>query len=42
LNADGNNLLRAASSDAYEGRVGGRYNFWSDAPGLIMRVKLPT
>lgn len=42
LNADGNNILRAASSDAYEGRVGGRYNFWSDAPGLIMRVALPT
>lgn len=42
LNADGNNLLRAASADTYEGRVGGRYNFASDAPALIVRCKLPT
>ncbi len=42
LNADGNNLLRAAAADKYEGRVGARYNFGCNAPGLIVRAKLPT
>lgn len=42
INEDGLELLRAGTSDAYELRVVARHNFWSDAPGLICRVTLPT
>lgn len=42
INEDGLELLRAASTDSYELRVVARHNFWSDAPGLICRVTLPT
>jgi hypothetical protein len=42
INEDGLELLRAAATDSYELRVVARHNFWSDAPGLICRVTLPT
>lgn len=42
INEDGLELLRSATADEYELRVVARHNFWSDAPGLIMRVALPT
>ena len=40
LDADGNKILRAATADSYEARVGARYNGFSDAPGCLVRVKL--
>jgi hypothetical protein len=42
INNDSLELLRSATADAYELRVVARHNFYSDAPGLIMRVALPT
>jgi hypothetical protein len=41
LNADGNEILRAASADSYEGRVGARWQINTDAPLLLMRVTIP-
>lgn len=40
LDSDGNKILRAATSDAYEVRVGARLNYYSDAPGSIVRARL--
>lgn len=42
INNDSLELLRSATADAYEMRVVARHNFYSDAPGLIMRIALPT
>lgn len=42
INEDGLELLRAAASDAYELRVVSRGNCYSDAPGLLMRITLPS
>ncbi len=42
LNSDGNDILRAASADQYETRLGGRWNINTDAPLLMTRVKIPT
>lgn len=40
LNADGNDILRAATTDSYQARVGARLNMYSDYPEGIVRVKL--
>ena len=40
LNADGNDILRSGTADTYQGRVGARLNFYSDAPGCIVRAAL--
>lgn len=40
LNADGNDILRSATADSYQCRVGARYNTYCDAPGLIVRAAL--
>lgn len=42
INNDSLELLRSATADSYEMRVVARHNFYSDAPGLIMRIALPT
>jgi hypothetical protein len=42
INEDGLELLRASTSDAYELRVVSRGNCISDAPGMLMRITLPT
>jgi hypothetical protein len=41
LNSDGNEILRAATADTYEGRVGARWQINTDAPLLLVRVKIP-
>jgi len=40
LNADGNDILRAATTDTYQARVGARLNMFSDYPEGIVRVAL--
>lgn len=42
LNSDGNDILRAATADQYEARLGGRWQINTDAPLLLVRVKVPT
>lgn len=42
FNADGNTMLRYYNDDKYEGRVGSRWQIDTDAPVLLVRVKIPT
>lgn len=42
FDADGLKILRVSSADAYNGHIVARHNFYSDAPGKLMRVTLPT
>lgn len=42
LDADGNVLLRLATADDYEARVGARYNFGTVTPFGLISVALPT
>lgn len=43
FDGDGLEIIRSGSgTDFYEGQLVARHNWWSDAPGKIMRVTLPS